>query len=381
MRKAINTERIEGRVYQHSLVVKTVANQTSANYGKEFIAGDIEVAVDEAGLNVIPVHFTYVTPTTNAGGENRTFTALKRILDGGKTWITDGKDEALKVRVDTSIALNDFYTQDGNLVSTKKNEGGFVTIVSELGPENERNTFTADMLITGVSRVEANPEKNIDNDYVVVKGAIFNFRNDLLPMEFKVKNENGIKYFEGLGASNSNPVYTKVWGNIISETSTTTQEVESAFGEPAVRTYKNTNKEWVITGTAKVPFDFGDEKIDVCLFSMKEEGLTIQSTYFFLSKIGSRVREVFFPRKKEEVWEKCDVIVTNNIDLINSKPNGKIAILINNNDNAKLKKKCEFNYDSLYEMLIDSTLVEKIKNAMNKDNDGILNKIKRFLKF
>jgi len=124
-----------------------------------------------------------------------------------------------------------------------------------------------------------------------------------------------------------------------------------------------------------------DEKIDVCLFSMKEEGLTIQSTYFFLSKIGSRVREVFFPRKKEEVWEKCDVIVTNNIDLINSKPNGKIAILINNNDNAKLKKKCEFNYDSLYEMLIDSTLVEKIKNAMNKDNDGILNKIKRFLKF
>ena len=34
MRKAINTERIEGRIYQHSLVVKTVANQTSANYGK-----------------------------------------------------------------------------------------------------------------------------------------------------------------------------------------------------------------------------------------------------------------------------------------------------------------------------------------------------------
>lgn len=124
-----------------------------------------------------------------------------------------------------------------------------------------------------------------------------------------------------------------------------------------------------------------DEKIDVCLFSMKEEGLTIQSTYFFLSKIGSRVREVFFPRKKEEVWERCDVIVTNNKDLINSKPNNKIAILINNNDNAKFKKKCEFNYDSLYEMLIDSTLIEKIKNAMNKENDGILNKIKRFLKF
>ena len=237
MRKAINTERIEGRVYQHSLVVKTVANQTSANYGKEFIAGDIEVAVDEAGLNVIPVHFTYVTPTTNAGGENRTFTALKRILDGGKTWITDGKDEALKVRVDTSIALNDFYTQDGNLVSTKKNEGGFVTIVSELGPENERNTFTADMLITGVSRVDANPEKNIDNDYVVVKGAIFNFRNDLLPTEFFIKNEDGMKYFEDLGVTGAEPIYTKVWGRINCGTIANEVKEESAFGESSVRTY------------------------------------------------------------------------------------------------------------------------------------------------
>ena len=70
-----------------------------------------------------------------------------------------------------------------------------------------------------------------------------------------------MKYFEDLGASNSEPIYTKVWGNIVSETSTTTQEVESAFGEPAVRTFKNTNKEWIITGTAKVPYDFGDESV------------------------------------------------------------------------------------------------------------------------
>ena len=162
MRKATNSERIEGRVYQHSLTVKTVQNQTSANYGKEFISGDLEVAVDEAGLNVIPVHFTYVTPTTSSGAENRTFTVLKKIIDGGKTWITNGKDEALKVRVDTAIALNDFYTQDGSLVSVKKNEGGFVSVVNgELSLENERNTFTVDMLITGVTRTEKNEEKNI----------------------------------------------------------------------------------------------------------------------------------------------------------------------------------------------------------------------------
>ena len=262
MRKATNSERIEGRVYQHSLAVKTVQNQTSANYGKEFISGDLEVAVDEAGLNVIPVHFTYVTPTTSSGAENRTFTVLKKVIDGGKTWITDGKDEALKVRVDTAIALNDFYTQDGNLVSVKKNEGGFVSIVNgELSLENERNTFTVDMLITGVNRTEKNEEKNINEDFVTVRGAIFNFRNELLPVDFLVKNADGMKYFEDLGVTGAEPIYTKVWGRINCGTILNEVKEDSAFGESAVRTYERKIREWVITGTAKVPHDFGDENV------------------------------------------------------------------------------------------------------------------------
>ena len=262
MRKATNSERIEGRVYQHSLTVKTVQNQTSPNFGKEFIAGDIEIAVDEAGLNVIPVHFTYVTPTTSSGAENRTFSVLKKIIDGGKTWITNGKDEALKVRIDTAIALNDFYTQDGILVSTKKNEGGFVSIINgELAPENERNTFTVDMLITAVNRIEKNEEKNINEDFVTVRGAIFNFRNELLPLDFLVRNADGMKYFEDLGVTGAEPLYTKVWGRINCGTILNEVKEDSAFGESAVRTYERKIREWVITGTAKVPYEFGDENV------------------------------------------------------------------------------------------------------------------------
>lgn len=256
-----NSERIEGRIYQHDLAIKTVQNQSSQNFGKEFIAGTLEVAVDDAGLNVIPVHFTYVTEVTSKGQTNRTFTVLKKIIDEGKTIITDGMDEATKVRIDTALALNDFYTNDDSLVSVKTNEGGFVTIVNELSGENERNTFSADMVITGVTRIEADEEKNIKEDYVTVKGAIFNFRGDLLPLEFIVKNAGGMKYFEDLGASNSEPVYTKVWGRINCETKTTIVEEESAFGEAAVKKYERKTKEWVITGTAKVPYEFGDEEI------------------------------------------------------------------------------------------------------------------------
>lgn len=262
MRKATNTERIEGRVYQHSLAVKTVQNQTSANYGKPFISGDLEVAVDEAGLNVIPVHFTYVVETTSNGSKNATYANLQKIIEGGKTWINNGKDEALKVRIDTAIALNDFYTQDGNLVSVKKNEGGFVSFVNgDLSLENERNTFTVDMVITSVKRTEKDEEKNIDADFVTVRGAIFNFRNDLLPVDFLVKNVDGMKYFEDLGVSGAEPIYTKVWGKINCGTILNEVKEDSAFGESSVRTYERKIREWVITGTAKVPYDFGDESV------------------------------------------------------------------------------------------------------------------------
>ena len=188
MRRNENTEHIEGRVYDHELALKTVQNQQSANFGKEFISGKLSVAVDEEGLNVIDVHYTYVTETTKAGAKNKTFSVLKKIIDEGKTWITVGKDLATKVKLDTALDLNDFYSNnDDQLVSVKVNEGGFADLVSELKPEAERNTFKTDILITGVTRVEASEEQD---PKAIIKGAIFNFRNAILPMEFVVKNED-----------------------------------------------------------------------------------------------------------------------------------------------------------------------------------------------
>ena len=287
MRKAQNTERVEGYIYQHDLSVKQVQNQASSNFGKDFISGNLEVATDEEGLNVIKVHFTYVTETNKSGNKNATYTVLKKIIDENKTWTAVGKENALKVRVDTALALNDFYNNNDELVSAKTNEGGFVTIINQLAEEKLRNTFSADMVITNVSHIEKDEEKNIEEDYVSVRGAIFNFRNDLLPVDFKVKNAEGMKYFEGLGATNSNPIYTKVWGKIISTTITRTSEVESAFGEAAVRTYSNSNKEWVITGTAKVPYDFGDENI----LTAEELTKAAQNREVYLAEVKKRAED------------------------------------------------------------------------------------------
>jgi len=257
--KMINTERIEGRVYEHNLSVKV--SQSEKTKGTEYIAGILKVATDEAGLNVVEVHFTFVTETfSKSGAKNNTYTALKKIIDNGKCWITDGKDAATKVRIDTNLALNEFYSQDNTLVSVKQNEGGFVTILSdseELSPEEQRNTFSMDMLINKVTRKEADPEHNIPEDYAIIRGGVFNFRNELLPVDFVIKNVSGMEYFEDMDL----PTFTKVWGRINSTTVVVEKKEESAFGEAAVKTFERKTKEWLITGCSKVPYDFGDEAI------------------------------------------------------------------------------------------------------------------------
>lgn len=258
----INQTHIEGVLYEHALESK-VSGETSKNPGTPFISGTIGIATDDAMTNIITVHFTYVTATFGSGKPNDTYTTLNNIINGTfGTYMKDGADKAVKLRVDSAIGLNEFYTDRNGkeeLVSAKRNEGGFVHKVDAIdADEKVRNTFKTDMLINSVTRTEADEEKKIP-EKVIVKGAIFNFRKDLLPIEFSATNPHAMDYFEGLGASQKEPVFTCVWGRQVSEVVTRTITTESAFGEDEVREIKNTRKDFVITGAAKEPYLWDDE--------------------------------------------------------------------------------------------------------------------------
>lgn len=286
MRKNVNLENIEGRIYEHDLAIKTVQNQQSENFGKQFINGTLSVATDEAGLNVLTVHYTYVTEMTKAGNKNATFANLKRIIENGKTWVTDGKDAAMKVKLAPSAALNDFYPQgQDTLVSQPRNEGGFVSIVNELNPEGPgRQKFTFDTVISGVEYVESE-----SGDYAKIRCVIFNFRNDILPFTLVARNEGAINYFTSLEASPSNPVYTQVWGEILSTTIKVEKVTESAFGEPTVDITERHQKEWVVTGAKPDPYVFGlDETITAEEFSK-----AIQNRNVYLEDVKARAKEYY----------------------------------------------------------------------------------------
>lgn len=262
MKKMINTTHIEGLLYEHKLE-KKVSGENSKNPGTEFISGTVTIATDDARMNTVQVHFTYVTAITSKGGANNTYNVLNRIIEGAPCVTKDGADNAIKLRVDSAIGLNEFFSDrngESELVSAKRNEGGFIHIVTDelAEDEKERSTFTADMLITGTRDVEENPERNLPAK-LILKGYIFDFRNAIMPVEFSVLNPNGMKYFANLEVSERKPVFTKVWGTQISQTTYREVTEESAFGDKKVRRVPSSVKDFVVTGTAREPYLWDDE--------------------------------------------------------------------------------------------------------------------------
>ena len=303
MKKSMkNATHIEGYLYEHSLE-KKVTGDTSKNPGTEYIAGIIKIATDNAIENIVDVHFTYVTPTFGSSGKkNGNWQIMEDIIAGKyKTYMEVG-EEATKLDIDSAIALNEFYSdrnsKDGEmeLVSTKRNEGGFIHIKKpdeELKEkEADRAAFATDMVITKFKVVEADPDHEI-KEHAVLGGAIFNFRKELLPVEYVVYNLKAIAYFESLGISNKNPVFTEVRGTQINSTIVRRKEEESAFGEADVVETKSSRREFMVTWAKGTPYPWDDES-SITAAEMKE---AMENRNTYLAGIKKRQDEYAASRK------------------------------------------------------------------------------------
>lgn len=118
--------------------------------------------------------------------------------------------------------------------------------------------------------------------------------------------------------------------------------------------------------------------VEIFFFSMKEYKLTIQSSYFFLSKIASRVRKVIFPKSINELSLNGDVFITAYSDNAKSlKKDGKKVIFIDTNFNKDGVKYSDLEYTSFREFLDDKEKLHKITNITGKCHEK--NKAKSLL--
>lgn len=101
-----------------------------------------------------------------------------------------------------------------------------------------------------------------------------------------------------------------------------------------------------------------DEPIDMMVVSPFEFGESINYSYFFVSKLGCSIREVYFPIDSSTIWDKCDVLITANPKLLDSKPEGKKTIRIEKEYNKD--SKYDFTFKSLSEFLTNEDNTNKL---------------------
>lgn len=101
-----------------------------------------------------------------------------------------------------------------------------------------------------------------------------------------------------------------------------------------------------------------DEPIEVMIVSPGEYGASVGYSYFFISKLGPKIREVYFPVAALSIWDKCDVLITANPLLIDNKPEGKKCVKIKMEYNDGIET--DFEYRDLIKFLSDIDNTKKL---------------------
>lgn len=109
-----------------------------------------------------------------------------------------------------------------------------------------------------------------------------------------------------------------------------------------------------------------DEEIELILMNPMEFNASIGYTHFFLSKIATKVRETYFPAQTNNIWDKCDILITADPRLINDVPSNKVCVKINNEYNKCLVNNDGLSFDSLEEFI--------------NDKDNLLTVVKKYFK-
>lgn len=104
-----------------------------------------------------------------------------------------------------------------------------------------------------------------------------------------------------------------------------------------------------------------DEPIELMFVSTMEYGNSIGNTLFFLSKIGTKVRDYYFPSDSKTIWDRCDVLITANPYLMEIKPEGKKVIKINTEYNKETE--ADYSFNSLSSFITNN---ENLKNLLNE---------------
>lgn len=246
-----NTVKIEGILSEVDLKYSTFMKDNVETKG---VGGFIKVRVNtvingaETELE-IPVHM-FATQLTKNKTPNPAYESIERVMNEYVSIAASDIDRADRIRITrASIGMNEYYGQNGNLVSFPRITASFVTKIrkEECKPDASFNvTF-----VVGAKKYEVDRE-GVETDRYSVIGMIPQYGGKIDVVPFVAINPGVID-----GVSNywneGDTVRATGKLNFTSKTETFTQAVD--FGDPVETTRTISVSELVITGGSSTPLD------------------------------------------------------------------------------------------------------------------------------
>ena len=218
------------------------------------IGGSIKVRVNQAinGVDTeleIPVHM-FAAQLTNSGSPNPAYESIARIKDEYVSIAASDIDHADRVRITKgAINMNEYYGQDGRLISFPRITASFVTKIKkeECKPKAE---FTVTFMV-GKAGYELDKDGVETNKYKVT-GMVPQYGGKVDVVPFFAYNPGVIDAVSNYWNEGDT---VKATGRLNFTSETKEVEVKVDFGEPTVETRTYSISELVITGGSSTPLD------------------------------------------------------------------------------------------------------------------------------
>lgn len=271
LRQAENRVKIEGILAEIDIKPGTFNKNGQT---MESIGGSITVKVtqkisgEEKEL-AIPIHM-FASKLTNKGTPNPAYESIKRIADEYVSIAAseNGEDGADRVRItNASIRMNEYYSQDGRLVSFPRVNASFVQKINKSDCKPEATYMTEFVVANKSEEVDRNGEET------------GRYRIDAIIPQYGGKVDVVPMYAQSPGVIDAVKTYWEV-GNTVkangrldfsATTETTIEEVD--FGEPIEKTRTINRSDLIITGGSQEPlegdFAFDNDEIQNALAERK----------------------------------------------------------------------------------------------------------------
>lgn len=250
MRNA-NSIDMKGRLYTANLDSKEREDGSTAIYGT------VTLEVDEDGTQA-KIRF-YATPTYSSGKPNRTYAVLEDILSGRYRTVQDDHEDADWLAITGNIDVNYFIGNGEKVNSPEEMKSGMQlrgAFINQNRKHEYCNKWSADLLITGVTEMDEDPERGYARHARVLGYVIDSFRKRLLNVSFDARSEAAINYVLGLSCSSKEPVFMASWGKMLRLVTKKVNHNVMDIGNDDVS--ESETVRWTIVGASN-PYIFGDE--------------------------------------------------------------------------------------------------------------------------